>query len=260
MPTDASSTSTNGARRSSAPTQRRCAGSPLARSSGRRLLGPAAAARPAAAQRARPGCEVSFTGEPAARCVHRRVGLPAGHRRPGAGRYLLIFQDLTEIKRLEHEVRIKEKLAAVGEMAAQLAHEIRNPLGSISGSAQVLMGEPGMSAEQAELLAIIRRVEAPLGRPEPVPVPGRAARASARGPVDLGPSSRRRSPCCATAPRCGPSHSVEFDVRRGTARLPGRSRPDHAGLLEPGAQRARGDAGRRAASRCASRRRRTRSC
>jgi two-component system sensor histidine kinase PilS (NtrC family) len=73
------------------------------------------------------------------------------------GGHLLVFQDLTAIKRLEREVRAKEKLAAVGEMAAQLAHEIRNPLGSISGSAQVLMAEPGFSSEQARLLSIIRR-------------------------------------------------------------------------------------------------------
>jgi two-component system sensor histidine kinase PilS (NtrC family) len=73
------------------------------------------------------------------------------------GGHLLVFQDLTSIKRLEREVRAKEKLAAVGEMAAQLAHEIRNPLGSISGSAQVLLAESGIGGEQARLLDIIRR-------------------------------------------------------------------------------------------------------
>ena len=73
------------------------------------------------------------------------------------GGYLVVFQDLTEIRRLEQEVRTKEKLAAVGEMAAQLAHEIRNPLGSISGSAQVLMGEPALGDEQGQLLEIISR-------------------------------------------------------------------------------------------------------
>jgi two-component system sensor histidine kinase PilS (NtrC family) len=75
----------------------------------------------------------------------------------GEGGYLVVFQDLTEIRRLEQEVRTNEKLAAVGEMAAQLAHEIRNPLGSIRGSAQMLVGEPGLSDEQGRLLAIISR-------------------------------------------------------------------------------------------------------
>jgi two-component system sensor histidine kinase PilS (NtrC family) len=71
--------------------------------------------------------------------------------------HLIVFQDLTDIRRLEQEVRTKEKLAAVGEMAAQLAHEIRNPLGSIRGSAQVLMGEPALGEEQGHLLDIISR-------------------------------------------------------------------------------------------------------
>jgi len=69
----------------------------------------------------------------------------------------VVFQDLTDIRRLEHEVRTSEKLAAVGEMAAQLAHEIRNPLGSIRGSAQMLVGDTGLSDEQGRLLAIISR-------------------------------------------------------------------------------------------------------
>jgi len=73
------------------------------------------------------------------------------------GGYLVVFQDLTEIRRLEQEVRTNEKLAAVGEMAAQLAHEIRNPLGSIRGSAQMLVAEAGLSQEQGQLLAIISR-------------------------------------------------------------------------------------------------------
>jgi two-component system, NtrC family, sensor histidine kinase PilS len=90
-----------------------------------------------------------------------QIGLtfsPLASNPPGKRRgYLIAFQDLTEIKRLEREVRLKEKLVAVGEMAAHLAHEIRNPLSSISGSAQVLMSEGGMGPEQELLLAIIRR-------------------------------------------------------------------------------------------------------
>jgi two-component system sensor histidine kinase PilS (NtrC family) len=74
---------------------------------------------------------------------------PLATARAGQRGYLLVFQDLTEIRRREREVRLREKLAAVGEMAAHLAHEIRNPLGSISGSAQVLMSEGNMSPSRS---------------------------------------------------------------------------------------------------------------
>lgn len=52
--------------------------------------------------------------------------------------YILLFQDLTQLKRLELSMRQNEKLAAVGQLAAGIAHEIRNPLASISGSIQLL--------------------------------------------------------------------------------------------------------------------------
>jgi len=78
-------------------------------------------------------------------------------KRQGDSGLLLAFQDLTRIKSLEFAVRDKEKLAAVGEMAAQLAHEIRNPLASISGSAQVLLSDAALPSEQLHLLAIIRK-------------------------------------------------------------------------------------------------------
>ncbi|MCF8062495.1 MAG: PAS domain S-box protein [Deltaproteobacteria bacterium] len=51
---------------------------------------------------------------------------------------ILVFQDLTEIKRIEQEMQRVEGLAMVGELAAGIAHEIRNPMASISGSIQVL--------------------------------------------------------------------------------------------------------------------------
>jgi two-component system sensor histidine kinase PilS (NtrC family) len=130
---------------------------------------------------------------------------------PAGGGFLLVFQNLTDVKRLESEVRVKEKLAAVGEMAAQLAHEIRNPLGSISGSAQVLMGDSNMSPEQGQLLAIItresRRLSDALNQ-----FLFQARPASPRpGPVDLGPVIAEAVTLLKNAPEVGPRHRVEFE-------------------------------------------------
>jgi two-component system sensor histidine kinase PilS (NtrC family) len=71
--------------------------------------------------------------------------------------FLFTFQDLTEIKRLEREIRIKENLATMGEMAAGMAHEIRNPLASISGSVQVLQEGLGSGGDDSRLMDIIVR-------------------------------------------------------------------------------------------------------
>ena len=73
-----------------------------------------------------------------------------------AGR-LLTFQDVTDQRRRDREARIQQRLAAVGEMAAGIAHEIRNPLASMSGSIQVLRQELPLNAEQEQLMDIVLR-------------------------------------------------------------------------------------------------------
>jgi len=52
--------------------------------------------------------------------------------------YVCIFQDITELKNLEAELKHKETLAAIGELSANMAHEIRNPLASLKGSIEML--------------------------------------------------------------------------------------------------------------------------
>jgi len=71
--------------------------------------------------------------------------------------YIFIFQDLTEIHALEQEVRLKERMAALGEMAAGMAHELRNPLAAISGSVQYLRSALRGDGETLELMDIILR-------------------------------------------------------------------------------------------------------
>jgi two-component system sensor histidine kinase PilS (NtrC family) len=71
--------------------------------------------------------------------------------------YVYVFDDLTEIRRLEREVRMQDRLAAVGRLAAAIAHEIRNPLTSIAGSVSMLSGLPEMNEDQRRLLDIVTR-------------------------------------------------------------------------------------------------------
>jgi two-component system sensor histidine kinase PilS (NtrC family) len=75
----------------------------------------------------------------------------------GRSGYLFTFQDVTDVRRLERGARIQQRLAAVGEMAAGIAHEIRNPLASMSGSIQVLREELPLTDEQAQLMDIVLR-------------------------------------------------------------------------------------------------------
>jgi len=71
--------------------------------------------------------------------------------------FVYAFDDLTEIRRLEREVRVQDRLAAVGRLAAAIAHEIRNPLTSIAGSVSMLSGVPEMGEEHRRLLDIVTR-------------------------------------------------------------------------------------------------------
>ncbi|MFQ5597013.1 MAG: nitrogen regulation protein NR(II) [Nitrospiria bacterium] len=64
------------------------------------------------------------------------------------------FQDVTKIRNLEEAMQKKDRLAAIGEMAAGMAHEIRNPLASLSGSIQVLKNELTLRGENFQLMEI----------------------------------------------------------------------------------------------------------
>src|SRR5580700_3874484 len=90
------------------------------------------------------------------RTVRVRVAALNGPERGALG-YVYALDDLTEIRRLEREVRMQDRLAAVGRLAAAIAHEIRNPLTSIAGSVSMLSGIPEMSEEHRHLLEIVTR-------------------------------------------------------------------------------------------------------
>lgn len=70
---------------------------------------------------------------------------------------IIAFQDLTQLRAMEEDLRRSDRLAAVGRMAAGLAHEIRNPLGSMSAALQFLKEKDSTSKDDAELLEVALR-------------------------------------------------------------------------------------------------------
>ncbi len=66
-----------------------------------------------------------------------------------------IFSDLTAAKEMEEKVRMADRLAAVGELSASIAHEIRNPLAAISGSVEVLKADLKVTGENERLMSLI---------------------------------------------------------------------------------------------------------
>jgi two-component system, NtrC family, sensor histidine kinase PilS len=73
---------------------------------------------------------------------------------------VLHFQDLTELRRMQVQVERAERLASIGRLAAGIAHEIRNPLASISGSVEMLRQGPAAEGETQQLVDIaVREVD-----------------------------------------------------------------------------------------------------
>ncbi len=71
--------------------------------------------------------------------------------------HTLIFQDITRFKEMEEQMKRVDRMAAIGALAAGMAHEIRNPLASLSGSIQMLKSELSLDQQQEHLMEIILR-------------------------------------------------------------------------------------------------------
>jgi two-component system sensor histidine kinase PilS (NtrC family) len=87
----------------------------------------------------------------------RTVGWAVGRlNEHGAAGWVIVFQDLTEFRRMEEAMRRSDRLAVVGGLAAGLAHEIRNPLAAMTGSIELIGGAPGLNESERQLLQVVR--------------------------------------------------------------------------------------------------------
>ncbi len=96
-----------------------------------------------------------FTTADGSRIILGYATTPAKGNRGELIGTLITFQDLTQLKRVEEHLKRSDRLAAVGRLAASMAHEIRNPLASISGSVQLLLENAQAEDEDKKLMNIV---------------------------------------------------------------------------------------------------------
>ncbi len=86
----------------------------------------------------------------------RVIGWAAARLAEGAHGNVIVFQDLTEFRRMEEAMRRADRLAVVGGLAAGLAHEIRNPLAAMCGSIELLSLSPALGDQERRLMQVVR--------------------------------------------------------------------------------------------------------
>src|SRR5207253_8754933 len=126
--------------------------------------------------------------------------------------YTLIFQDLTEMKQMEAELRLKDRMAAVGELSAGIAHEIRNPLAAIAGSVQVLKKSNALSQQEQRLMSIILKESERLNKS--IADFLRFVRPQDRRPMefDVAASLSETLDLLANSPELRPDHRIERQI------------------------------------------------
>jgi two-component system, NtrC family, sensor histidine kinase PilS len=152
--------------------------------------------------------------------IHLGFSVSRLHHRDGTTRgFIFIFQDVTRWLLLEQQVRIKDRMAAIGELSAGLAHEIGNPLAAISGSVQLLSASVPPSSSAHRLLEIILNESRRLDRT----IKGflRFARPGERTEVefDIGEALRENVELLRNSDEVTTLHTIELDLDQHSVRL-----------------------------------------
>ena len=135
--------------------------------------------------------------------------------------YIISFQDLTEIIRLEEEIRLKDRMAAIGRMAAGIAHEIRNPLTSLRGSVEILRSHVNLPSKDERLLDILIRESDRLNKFVEDFLNFARPRQYAKHSIDLVPVLRDSVMLLRNNPEIKGKHSVTLNVEAQSIRILG---------------------------------------
>ncbi len=129
---------------------------------------------------------------------------------------VITFQDLTQIRALEETSRRQDQLAALGRMAASIAHEIRNPLAAMRGSIQMLRHEMKGESSQAELMEIILRESDRLNRIITDFLNYARPRSISHSRVEVGELLQRTFTLLRYSPEVGEKQTIETEIADGT--------------------------------------------
>ncbi|MEP6637540.1 MAG: ATP-binding protein [Acidobacteriota bacterium] len=129
---------------------------------------------------------------------------------------VITFQDLTHIRALEETSRRQDQLAAIGRMAASIAHEIRNPLAAMRGSIQMLRQEVEGESSQAELMEIILRESDRLNRIITDFLNYARPRSISHSSVEVGELMRRTFTLLRYSPEVNEQQTIEEEIPEGS--------------------------------------------
>ncbi len=127
---------------------------------------------------------------------------------------VITFQDLTQVRALEETSRRQDRLAAIGRMAASIAHEIRNPLAAMRGSIQMLRSEMEGDSSQTELMEIILRESDRLNRIITDFLSYARPRTITQSQVDVGELLHQTFALLQHSPEILKTQSIEEDIPR----------------------------------------------